>query len=222
MHFEVPKSKSLREFGGEYLMIVISIATALALEHLVQTQHHKQLAQEAAERMQVELRSTLTEVDQVVAHNKAQIDIANALRVDVLKDIEAKVPELKAMQKFHDAAKGTFTVSLHIPSYKHEAWDVAVANQSASWLKPAELQRYSSAYGAIHDSQQLSSVGMNFAGGPEMLKTLSDLEMHSATPRDVYYLLKRLVFSYEQINGSLADLREKLVKAVPPAEAAKS
>ncbi len=29
MHFEVPKSKKLKEFGGEYVMIVISILAAL-------------------------------------------------------------------------------------------------------------------------------------------------------------------------------------------------
>ena len=49
MHFEVPKSKSLREFGGEYLMIVISIATALGIEHMVQTVHHRHKAEEAAQ-----------------------------------------------------------------------------------------------------------------------------------------------------------------------------
>jgi hypothetical protein len=48
MHFEVPKAKSFKEFGGEYLMIVISIATALALEHSVQTWHRRHMAEQAA------------------------------------------------------------------------------------------------------------------------------------------------------------------------------
>ena len=36
MHFEVPKAKKFKEFGGEYVMIVISILTALALEAAVE------------------------------------------------------------------------------------------------------------------------------------------------------------------------------------------
>lgn len=162
MHFEVPKSKKLREFASEYVMIVISIATALALEHIVQTQHHRHLAEEAAQRMQVELSATLAEVDKVAAHNNAQIALNDKLREAVLKDIRDKVPDSTAMANFYTASKGSFNLSVQVPSYKHEAWDVAVANQSASWMKPADLQRYSSAYSAVRDSQQLSTVGMSF------------------------------------------------------------
>jgi hypothetical protein len=49
MHFEVPKAKKFKEFGGEYVMIVISILTALALEQGLEALHHRHLAHEAAD-----------------------------------------------------------------------------------------------------------------------------------------------------------------------------
>jgi hypothetical protein len=216
MHFEVPKSKKLREFASEYIMIVISIATALALEHLVQTVHHKHLAEEAAQRMQAELSATLAEVDKVTAHNNAQIALNDQLRDAVLKDIKDKVPEKTAMENFQRASNGKFNLSVQVPSYKHEAWDVAVANQSASWMSATELQRYSSAYSAVHDSQQLASIGMGFLSGSEYLKTMGDLKMGSSNPRDVYQVLSHMSFCYQQINNSLAELKEQLAKAVKP------
>jgi len=39
MHVEVPKSHSFKEFAGEYVMIVVSILTALALENGVHRYH---------------------------------------------------------------------------------------------------------------------------------------------------------------------------------------
>lgn len=216
MHFEVPKSKRLREFASEYVMIVISIATALVLEHVVQTQHHKHLAEEAAQRMQTELRATLAEVEKVSQHNKEQIALNDKLRAAVLKDILDKVPDKTAMQNFFSASKGTFNLSIQMPSYKHEAWDVAVADQSASWMKPDDLQRYSSAYSAARDSQQLATVGMSFLTGSDYLKIFSELKMGTSNPRDVYQMLSRMSFCYEQINNSLRDLKEQLDKAVKP------
>ena len=46
MHFEVPKVKmhSLREFLQHYLMIVLSILTALGLEQWIEGAHHRHAA----------------------------------------------------------------------------------------------------------------------------------------------------------------------------------
>ena len=71
MHFEVPKAKSFKEFGGEYLMIVVSIVTALALEHGVQTWHHHRIAAEAAAKIDQELREDAGNVAEVAKHNAA-------------------------------------------------------------------------------------------------------------------------------------------------------
>jgi hypothetical protein len=219
MHFEVPKSKSLREFGGEYLMIVISIATALGIEHMVQTVHHRHKAEEAAQRMQTELRLTLAEIEKVTAHNKLQIEEATALQKGLLKDIKSKVAGQKAIDNFFESNKGKFNVSLQIPGFKHEAWDVAVADQSASWMSPGDLQRYSGAYADVRDAQQATTVGMSFLTGSTMLKTMSDLEIDASSPQDLYFMLSQLNFSYKQVNSTLEDLRGKLSKSL---EASKS
>ena len=222
MHFEVPKSKSLREFFGEYFMIVISIGTALGLEYLVQTQHHKHLAQEAAQRMQEELRATLQDLDKARTRNKTEIDTIRKLQELLLKDIEKKTPEQEAMKNFNVASEGKFGIHLMVPTLKHEAWDVAVANQSASWMAAGELQRYSAAYAALRDTQQETAIGMNFLQGAQMLKTFSDLEMGSGTPKELFYTLNQMKFSYQQVNNSLSDLRKNLATALELKEEPKS
>ena len=70
MHVELPKAKKFKEFGGEYVMIVISIITALGLEHAVQSYHHRHLAHEASVRIEAELRSNLAELDDAITHNE--------------------------------------------------------------------------------------------------------------------------------------------------------
>ena len=85
MHFEVPKASSFKEFGGEYLMIVISIITALALEHGVQTLHHRHLAHEAGTRIDAEIQANVRELDQVLTHNTAELTKLQALRASTAR-----------------------------------------------------------------------------------------------------------------------------------------
>jgi len=222
MHFEVPKAKSIREFAGEYMMIVISIATALVLEHMVQTAHHRRLAEEAAQSMQQELRMTLANLDQTVMHNQEQIELTTKLQKVLQKDIEDKLTERQIMKHIEQVTNHKIGFNLHLPQIKHEAWDVAVASQAASWMTPAELQRYSSAYAAIHDSQQLTDAGMTYMSGSEFVKAMSDLQINASTPRDMHYILSSMLLSYRQINNSVTELRATLLKAMPPQEGRKS
>jgi hypothetical protein len=222
MHFEVPKAKSIREFAGEYVMIVISIATALALEHTVQTVHHHRLAEEAAHSMQQELRATVAELDVSVQDNQKEIERLSKLRKALQDDIEQKLPERQTMEHMKQMSNHKLDINLHLPSVKHEAWDVAVASQAASWMAPAELQRYSSAYAAIHDSKQLVETGVNFMAGTQFTKALSDLQISAVSPRDMHYILTSLLISHRQVNSSIVDLRASLLKALPPQEAKRS
>src|SRR5476649_1725330 len=91
MHFEVPKAKTLKEFGGEYLMIVISIATALALEHGVQTLHHRHLAHEAAVKIDAEIQVNVHELDEALNHNNEQLKKLQAASEQLLTGIKDKV-----------------------------------------------------------------------------------------------------------------------------------
>jgi len=214
MHFEVPKSKKLKEFGGEYVMIVISILTALALEHTVQAIHHKQLAHEAAEKIETELRLNAQEVNKVLVHNERDLQEIKRVRAELVQGIRDKVPDDVLMAHFKSDWKAGVVLSINTPTLRHEAWDAAVANQAVTWMPDEQLQRYVTAYAALRDVQALSTIGgTNFIDGPRMLNTLSDLETGEATPRDMLRILSQIRSGYSSIDGNLQSLLKDLPKA---------
>jgi len=214
MHFEVPKSKKLKEFGGEYVMIVISILTALALEHTVQTLHHKQLAREAAEKIETELRLNAQEVNKVLVHNERDLKEIKRVRAELVQGIRDKVPDNELMAHFKTDWKSGVVLSINTPTLRHEAWDAAVANQAVTWMPDEQLQRYVTAYAALRDVQALSTIGgTNFIDGPRMLNTLSDLETGEATPHDMLRILSQIRSGYSSIDGNLQNLLKELPKA---------
>ena len=213
MHFEVPKSKKLKEFGGEYVMIVISILTALALEHAVQAIHHKQLAHEASEKIEAELRLNAKDVQEVLAHNENDLKEIKRVRAELLQGIRDKVADDALMARFKSDWKGGLVLSITIPTLRHEAWDAAVANQAVTWIPDAQLQRYVTAYADIRDVQMLSTGSMHFIDGPRMMDTISDLETGRATPRQMLGTLTQMRSAYDSTDGNLRELLNILPKA---------
>ncbi|PQP01124.1 hypothetical protein C5614_06170 [Massilia phosphatilytica] len=217
MHFEVPKSKKLKEFGGEYVMIVISILTALALEHAVQTVHHKHLAHEAAEKIEAELRFNAEDVKTVLARNESDLKEIQRVRTELLQGIRDKVADDALMARFKTDWKEGLTLGIKLPTLRHEAWDAAIANQAVTWMPDEQLQRYVTAYADIRDIQTLTTVGnATFLDGPRMMDTLSDLETGTATPHQMLKTLTQLRSAYGSIDGNL----QGLLKSFPKADAA--
>ncbi|WP_075793338.1 hypothetical protein [Massilia putida] len=214
MHFEVPKSKKLKEFGGEYVMIVISILTALALEHTVQAIHHKQLAHEASEKIEAELRLNVKDVNDVLAHNERDLKEIKRVRAELLQGIRDKVADNVLMARFKSDWKAGVVLSISLPTLRHEAWDAAVANQAVTWIPDDQLQRYVTAYADIRDVQSLSTGGgTSFVDGPRMMDTLSDLETGTATPHQMLKALSQVRSAYSSIDGNLQGLLKSLPKA---------
>jgi hypothetical protein len=211
MHFEVPKSKKLKEFGGEYVMIVISILTALALEHVVQAIHHKHLAHEAAEKIEAELRLNAKDVKDVLAHNESDLKEIKRVRAELLEGLRDKVADDVLMARFKSDWKSGLVLSITVPTLRHEAWDAAVANQAVTWMPDEQLQRYVTAYADIRDVQTLStSGGTTFLDGPRMMDMLSDLETGAATPRQMLKSLTQVRSAYSSIDGNLQGLLKVL------------
>jgi hypothetical protein len=214
MHFEVPKSKKLKEFGGEYVMIVISILTALALEHTVQTVHHNQLAREAGEKIEAELRLNARDVNDVLAHNERDLKEIQRVRAELLQGIRDKVADDVLIARFKTDWKTGIVLGIKVPTLRHEAWDAAVANQAVTWMPDGQLQRYVTAYADIRDVQTLATGGSaNFVDGPRMMDTLSDLETGKATPQQMLKALAQLRSAYGSMDGNLQGLLKSLPKA---------
>jgi hypothetical protein len=214
MHFEVPKAKTFKEFGGEYLMIVISILTALALEQGFEAWHHRHLAHEASTKMNAELRSTIKEVDKALEHNEKKREQLHLVRDQLLAGIRAKTSDAELMQRFQKEWAEMMRLDLDTPTLHREAWEAAVANQAVTWLPREALENYAAAYGALRDtSTQTYSGALMFLDTPRLLDTFSKAQMGTATPQEIYQLAARMVAAYDNLDSNLASLN-KMLKAV--------
>ncbi len=212
MHFEVPKAKTLKEFGGEYLMIVISIATALALEHGVQTLHHRHLAHEAAVKIDAEIQVNVLELDKALNHNNDQLKKMQAAREQLLAGIKDKADDHILVTQLMQQHK--LGLSMMTPSLRREAWEVAVASQAVSWMPQQQLERYSGIYASMRDVHSISNGGSNnFLNGAAMLNTFSDIQMGEGDPKAVYRTLTQMISAYSNTDGNLQELRDKLAKS---------
>jgi hypothetical protein len=214
MHVEVPKNKlhSFREFAGEYAMIVVSIITALALEHGVQTWHHRHLAHEASVRIEAELRHNLKDIDDVLAHNRAEQEKTAKLLLGFLGELRQGVPDKVAIAHLMEH-KGFLALSIHSPTQRREAWDVAVASQAASWMEPELLERYAGIYAHMRDNQAIEhGSGNKFFNGPQMINVSTDLQLGRASAQDIARILNQMVNAYGSYDGNLELLRADIAR----------
>ena len=153
MHLEIPKlsAHSFKDFAKHYLMIVLSILTALGLEQWLERSHHTHAAEAAGRTIRAELEANLTDVRTSVRANRGFGEPLQQLETVVAKDLADKLPAKLINEHIRERQKA-FTLSLNWPTFAFEAWDVAVANQSVSWMDNRELRRYSGAYADLRDA----------------------------------------------------------------------
>jgi hypothetical protein len=212
MHFEVPKAKSFKEFGGEYLMIVISIITALALEHAVQTWHHRHVAELASVKIDHELLANAADVAAVQEHNEAEIRKLEAIAQELRAGIVNKIDDAVLIKRLMGDWRGAFNLSVKLPALRREAWEAAVASQAASWMSDEALERYSSVYSRM---QNVQAIEFGPSGGFNVSRyrdTMSNLELGLGDPRETYRILKQMISAYHS-NGNLDGLRQALKEA---------
>jgi hypothetical protein len=147
MHLELPKTRlsNFKDFAKHYLMIVLSILTALGLEAWIEHVHHQQAAAFAKTQIENELRASLDDLQNSKQVDQARVATLQALDDEISKDIRDKVPNDVINQRIQ-SRHGQFQLSLRWASFNTQAWDVAIANQSATWIDPVALRRYSQAY----------------------------------------------------------------------------
>lgn len=218
MHAEVPKSKKWKEFSSEYLMIVVSIVTALSLEQAVSSYHHRHLAHEATERIEAELRANAKEIDAALKHNKGLQERVEKVRFAFLEDLKSGTPEQLAIDRMLAKDKDALNLAVESPTLRHEAWDVAVANQAASWIEAARLERYAGLYAHMRDITAIENgAGNKFFDGPQMVNVFADVQLGKAQARDLLRLLNQMVSTYGSTDGNLANLQNDIAADFGPA-----
>ena len=219
MHVEMPKKgalASMKAFSGEYAMIVVSILTALALEHAAQLWHHRHRAHEAQLSIETEIRTNLEELR--VAMRKNQVEVAkleklrNVLRQDILDKADSKM----VLQHLKEASGGKFGLYVVTPTLRREAWEVAVASQAASWMDPARLQRFAGAYALQRDTALSASDGMKLMlDAPAMMNRSADVEFGKVDGPGIYHAIVQLQGTMRNTQNNLGELEKELVRALP-------
>jgi hypothetical protein len=217
VHFEVPEKVSggLRSFFGHYAMIVVSILTALSLEEAAQYVHHRHAGEQAAERIETELRANLKEVEASLANNIENNAPVGKLDRALVEALRAGKPgdeiQREVIAKHSDGVR----ISLSWPSLFHEAWDVAVANQSAAYMDPERMRRYSSAYSAQHDVETvIARAAASLHDGTRWIDTSVDLELGHPDPLALLRTVRQTQVAVSMAQGNLREYRDALRKAL--------
>lgn len=219
MHMELPDLRlvSLKDFAKHYLMIVLSILTALGLEAWIEHAHHVNAAAAASIRIESEIRSNLDAVQSSLAKDEQQAKRLAIIRDSVEQDFKAHTPEAAIAQHIQSlVSAGDFNLNLDWPTMRHEAWDVAVADQSASWIDRDRMQKYSAAYASLRDVT--AGLGINVTlvmNGPRMIDTLTDIKAGEVQPREFLRVINQMAAMQNQGQQNLQAAQRHLQAALP-------
>jgi len=217
MHLELPNSRlaSFRDFARHYLMIVLSILTALGLEAWIEHAHHAHAAEQASLHIRTELLANLSDVRKSIATNRGLIAPLRQLDETITKDIRDGMPAA-AINQYIQAHKKDFWLSINWPTFASQSWDVAVANQSASWMDTSVLRRYSEAYADLREtSDWISHDGTLLIDVPavERMRTLVDLGS-PVDPVDFATAVREMLNTSAETQSHLQQLEGHLVAAL--------
>jgi hypothetical protein len=217
MHFELPKTplKNFRDFAKDYLMIVLSILTALGLEAWIQHINHAQSAASASRQIETELRGSLDDLHEARRINQTRLVQLQQLDDAISKDIQSGLSK-DAVNQHIQAEKKQFQLSMNWPGFNSEAWDVAVANQSATWIDPGKLHRYSQAYAAERSAGDWMTHDATIAlNGPRMEDVQTELKLGvTVDPIEFATLLGQMVNVMKETQSHLTQTEGPLQAAL--------
>jgi hypothetical protein len=217
MHLEIPKQKlhSLKEFASHYLMIVLSILTALGLEQWIEHAHHERAAETASRQIEAELANDLAETREARQTNaedlKPLLELDKLITADVLAGTDSKT-----INEHIRAHSKQFDINIHWPIFASQAWDVAVANQSASWIPVDRLNSYSGAYAdQRHATEWLSQDSTLLLSAPRMVDIRTKVELgRDVDPIEFITVLRQMIATVQGTQSHLEQLEPHMMAAL--------
>ncbi|MGO4700949.1 hypothetical protein [Dyella sp. 2RAB6] len=218
MHLELPKTRlhSLKDFAKHYLMIVLSILTALGLEAWIEHAHHKQAAAEASARIDAEIQQNLAEIQRISEHDQARAKDLAHFRDVLAADIKAHASDETIRQHAHANAPEGLYLDYRWPVLRREAWDLAVANQSASWIDNDRLRAYSSIYAT--QAASLSNLAADIPlvlNGPRAMDMGLDFDNDDYQPRELLHVANQMAGTVHEVVNMLDGLHKRIEAALP-------
>jgi hypothetical protein len=208
------KVHSLKDFIREYLMIVLGILTALGLESLVTSQHHRREAEEGRQRIVAELRANLAEARSVRDQNIQRLKPVIALTAELRGQIQSGMSRQEINRRLYAAVRNRLTLGYALPTLRHEAWDVVVANQSASYIDAESLRRYSAVYAAQRDAGSIALNSATLLNGPRMLDALVDIDLQRVDPVEFLKVLGQMTATITAAQSNVQEVQTELEAAL--------
>lgn len=218
MHLELPKVPlhSMKDFAKHYLMIVLSILTALGLEAWIEHAHHQHAATEASARIDAEIQRNLADIRKMRDHDAARLRELEHLKSVLLADIKAHASDEVIHRHAHEAAPDGLYLDYRWPVLRREAWDLAVANQSAGWIDDDRLSRYSSIYAAQMTSASILAEDIpTVLNGPRMIDAMLDFDADDASPRELLHVVNQMSGAVHEVIGMLDTLTQRIEANLP-------
>lgn len=217
MHLEFPKEplKTLNDFLKHYLMIVLSILTALGLEAWIEHAHHAHAADIGRQQIEAEIRSNLSAVQASLEQDTEQLKRLDKIRAAVIQDLKSHQPDDVIKQHILAQAGDNFDLNMNFPTLRHEAWDVTVANQSASWMDAERMQGYSAVYASQRDA--ITNMAENTAlltSDMHLANVVADLQTGEVQPREFLHTVSQMTALQQQAVNDLKTLEKRLDDAL--------
>jgi hypothetical protein len=216
MHIEPPKVSmhSVKEFVSHYLMIVLSVLTALGLEAFLEHLHHVHAAEASQQAIEAELAENVAQIRSSMADNATRLAATQALDTRLTEEIRTGKPKAEIVAEIGSLARANqIDVGLFVPTTRHEAWDVAVANQSATWIDPVTLTRYARAYALQRQDESLPATrAIDF---PRLVDSITDARIDNVEPAAFLRSIHQAAVSLKSLQSQLNALQETLLGALP-------
>lgn len=220
---------SWKDFVVRYLLIVLGILSAWAVNQWSEARAHRHVAEQARGALRAELQNDLKDLRESLDFDRAAIAKLQPFRTrlfDALKagrserDIDAAV-----VAPWQDALQDKY------PTLRRDAWDAAIAGQAVAHLGADELRRYSAAYAAMRDLETFGTAGLS-VGGADLRRRFVDWSVNRRIGRlDAAELARLLVLwssvmqdsvlQLEQVDAAVsAALQDPALPAAAPASGA--
>jgi hypothetical protein len=196
---------SLREFRREYAMIVLSILTALGFERGIVYLQNRANAQASRERIEREIGDDMADLRRALAANSASVAAGSAALNSLLGILKSPNPDIAAEKRIIDDELQKH-LGLALPTWQRDAWDAAIADQSASHLDPRDLRRYAKLYTDARDAADASHILLGGAMFDRVADLLIDVKLEDTHGREAAKVFTRFIAAAQQITSVQQEL----------------
>jgi hypothetical protein len=162
--------KTWGDFLRQYAMIVLSILTAVGIEQALVSAHDRQMAEDSRRRIEDEIARNLEDLRHSIATDEAARTYIHQTLGDFAKQVKQGSWNDDKTVALAKSASGHFSMTLF--TWRRDAWDAAIADQSAGKLAPSDLRRYTEIYSEARDESE--STRLSLSG--EVLEDISELQ----------------------------------------------